>query len=159
MIKRRSSQSIALEIQNKLDMFFEDLKAVGVTYIGHGIINDQGDHTGYFSHKSWGQLYIQNNYFFTEPILENYKNEKMSLIPWGTLENTNALVEIRNNYMNITSGMTICKNEADYKTFFNVGITDGKDIIEFVFFNRDLLLSYFSIFNNCHLLWRNEKRI
>jgi hypothetical protein len=159
MIKRRSSQSIPLEIQNKLDMFFEDLKAVGVTYIGHGIINDQGDHTGYFSHKSWGQLYILNNYFFTEPILENYKEEKMNLIPWGNLGNANGITNIRNNHMNITSGMTICKNEAGYKTFFNVGITGGKDIIEFAFFKRDLLLSYFAIFNSYHLLWRREKGI
>ena len=71
MILRSSSKQISKEIQEKLDVFFADLKTNGVSYIGHGIINQQGDHTGYFSNENWGEFYIQNQFFFHEPILES----------------------------------------------------------------------------------------
>lgn len=64
MLKRTSSKSVPKEIQEKLDLFFGDLKTNDISYIGHGIINQQGEHTGYFSNEKWGKFYIENQFFF-----------------------------------------------------------------------------------------------
>ena len=157
MLDRLSSNGVPREIQIKLDLFFGDLKAVGISYIGHGVVSDQGNHTGYFSNEKWGQFYVQNKYFFVEPILKNYAKKKIDLISWGALEDIHSISHTRNEFTNIVSGMTICKKENEFNTFFNVGFDKEVDLIEFSFFKRDLLLAYFQIFNNCHLLWRKQK--
>jgi len=157
MINRQASRTVPKEVHEKLDEFFENLKAVGISYIGHGVINDLGNHSGYFSNEKWGQFYIDNKYFFTEPILDEYKEGKMDLVSWESLKDANAVARIRNEQTNIISGMTICKKEKDFDTFFNIGFDQNIDLIEFSFFKRDLLLAYFDIFNNYHLQWRKWK--
>jgi len=157
MLERHSSQGVPWEIQIKLDDFFEDLKAGEVSYIGHGVVSDRGDHTGYFSDKNWGAIYIQKQFFFLEPILEHYKKNAMDLICWGKLEDSNFIAHTRNEFTATTSGLTICKREGQFNTFFNIGFQKNIDLVEYAFFQRDVLLAYFDIFNNSHLLWRKQK--
>jgi len=157
MLKRISSVAVPLDLKDQLDVFFEDLKAAGVSYIGHGVVSDRGDHTGYFSDETWGAHYIKNMYFFAEPILNNYEYKKSILIPWETVNETDSIAKERNEYVNISSGMTICKTENEFNTFFNVGLDKSINLMEFSFFKRDLLISYFRIFNNYHLLWRIKR--
>ncbi len=159
MLNRISSQLIPWEIQNKLDLFFGDLREVGVSYIGHGVVSDGGHHTGYFSNENWGRFYIENRYFFSEPILTNYEKKHLDLIPWLSVEDRHSIVRVRNEYINVNSGMTVCKKEGEFNTFFNIGFKEGIDIIDFCFFKRDLLLAYFTIFNNYHLMWRKNQSI
>ncbi len=143
MLKRLSSQGVPWEVQIKLDEFFEDLKQRDISYIGHGVVSDEGKHTGYFSDKKWGEIYIQRQFFFIEPILENYRKTNIGLISWKKLKDTNAVGRIRNEFTSLTSGLTICKREGRFNTFFN----------------KDILLAYFNIFNNSHILWRKYKNI
>ena len=157
MLNRLSSQAVPMEIQNKLDIFFGDLKEVGIAYLGHGVVSDQGDHTGYFSNKSWGEIYIQNKYFFVEPILKNYKNQEIDVISWTALEDVRSIARTRNEFVQLGSGMTICKRDNAFNTFFNIGFNKDVDIIRFSFLKRDILLAYFTIFNSCHLSWRKQK--
>ena len=157
MLLRTSSKAVPKEVQEKLDLFFGDLKASGISYIGHGIINQQGDHTGYFSNEAWGELYIENQFFFNEPILENYATNNLELISWKTLKSPNSVSEARTEFTKIISGLTLCKIEGKFNSFFNVGFDRDIDLVEFAFFKRDLLLAYFSIFNNYHLSWRKWK--
>jgi hypothetical protein len=154
MLKRLSSEAVPQEIHKKLDVFFADLQAVGVFYIGHGVISDEGNHTGYFSNSKWGEIYVQKKFFFKEPILENYEVKNIDLITWKIPEDINSIGRIRNEFTHIASGMTICKKEGKFNTFFNIGFDNKIDLIEFSFFKRDLLLAYFDIFNNYHLAWR-----
>jgi len=159
MILRSSSKQISKEIQEKLDIFFADLKTNGVSYIGHGIINHQGDHTGYFSNEKWGEFYIQNQFFFHEPILENYEKKTLDLISWKTMKQPNSIIQARTQFTNIISGITLCKSDGDFNSFFNVGFDQDIDLVAYTFFKRDLLLAYFNIFNNYHLSWRKAKTI
>jgi hypothetical protein len=156
-IERSSSEIVPRDIQSTLDMFFGDIKTVGVSYLGHGVVSDRGDHTGYFSNKEWGQVYMQNQYFFAEPILQLYEKEPLSLIPWVSVEDCNSIAQLRNERAQLTSGLTICRKEDGFNTFFNIGLNENVNIIDFSFFKRDVLLAYFTIFNNCHLRWRKEK--
>ncbi|MBA3814270.1 MAG: hypothetical protein H0X26_07255 [Alphaproteobacteria bacterium] len=159
MLERLSSQGVPWEVQIKLDEFFEDLKERGISYIGHGVVSDQGKHTGYFSDKQWGEIYIQRQFFFIEPILENYRKTNIGLICWNTLKDTNAIAHMRNEFTSITSGLTICKREGQFNTFFNIGFSKDIDLVEYTFFNKDILLAYLNIFNNSHILWRKYKNI
>lgn len=157
MIKRLSSHIVPKELQNKLDLFFNDLQEVGVAYIGHGIVSDEGNHSGYFSNRSWGESYVQNNYFFLEPILNSYEEKKSDLISWRRVEDSHSIVHKRTEYTKANSGLTICKKDKGYNTFFNVGFTQDIDLLDFTFFKRDLLIAYFKVFNNYHLMWREQK--
>jgi hypothetical protein len=157
MLIRLSSQAVPKDIHHKLDSFFQDLKAVGISYIGHGVVSNEGNHTGYFSNEEWGEFYVQNQYFFAEPILENYQQKQIDLISWEKVEGKNAIAHARNACTKIVSGMTICKKDEDFNTFFNLGFDKDVNLAEFIFLKRDLLLAYFKIFNSCHLLWRKGK--
>lgn len=154
MLIRLSSESVPSEIKSKLDLFFGDLQAVGISYIGHGVVSALGNHTGYFSNEKWGETYVENKFFFVEPILEGYKQKKMDLISWSALKDTNSIIQIRTEFTKIISGMTLCKKEDEFNTFFNIGFESEIDLIEFSFFKRDLLLAYFNIFNSYHVSWR-----
>lgn len=156
-IERSSSEIVPRDIQSTLDMFFGDIKTVGVSYLGHGVVSDQGDHTGYFSNKEWGQFYMQNQCFFAEPILKLYEKEPLSVIPWVSVKDCNSIAQLRNERAQLTSGLTICRKEDKFNTFFNIGLNEHVNIVDFSFFKRDVLLAYFTIFNNCHLRWRKEK--
>lgn len=157
MLKRTSSKSVPKEIQEKLDLFFGDLKTNDISYIGHGIINQQGEHTGYFSNEKWGKFYIENQFFFKEPILENYNTDGLDLISWKLLKHPNSVSEARTEFTKLISGITLCKIEGEFNSFFNIGFDRDIDLVRFSFFKRDLLLAYFSIFNNYHLSWRKGK--
>jgi len=158
MINRLSSQPVPKEIQNKLDLFFQELKEIGVSYIGHGVVSDEGNHSGYFSKKQWGEHYIQRQYFFAEPILKQYKDKKeIDLISWTTVKDVNSIAQMRNEFTQVTSGVTICKKDDVFNTFFNIGFSKDVDLARFTFLNKDLLLAYFHAFNENHLLWRKNK--
>jgi hypothetical protein len=157
MFNRISSCELPKEIQAKLHIFFEDLKNIGISYLGHGVVNNKGNHTGYFSNNDWGKSYISNRYFFNEPILQNFEQNHANLILWSGVKDSNSIAQIRNQFINLVSGMTICKEEAGYHTFFNIGFTTDVNLADFCFYKRDLLLAYFNIFNNYHLSWRKEK--
>ncbi len=156
MLPRSSSQGIPSEIQAKLDLFFTDLQNIGVFYIGHGVINDKGKHTGYFSNKEWGAHYIDNQFFFHEPILGNFQENQIDLISWTGLKDAHSIAKQRKDFTQVTSGMTLYKKEGDFNTFFNLGFNDEIDLAKFAFLKRDLLLAYFHIFNDCHLQWRKQ---
>lgn len=159
MLNRLSSQAVPREIKNRLDVFFEDLKAAGIAYVGHGVVSDDDHHTGYFSNQHWGNFYIQNQYFFVEPILEHYERTKVDLISWEEADSSPSSVDYsRRMCTQIVSGMTICQQEKEFNTFFNVGFDKNVDLVKFLFFKRDLLLAYFRIFNNDHLLWRKGRQ-
>lgn len=158
MIKRISSQSIPKEVQDKLDLFFGELKEIGVSYIGHGVVSDEGNHSGYFSNKKWGELYIKQQYFFAEPILKNYKTKKeIDLISWTMVKDSHSIAQMRNEFIQVTSGVTICQKEGAFNTFFNIGFDRDYDLARFTFLNKDLLLAYFHAFNENHLVWRKHK--
>lgn len=157
MFPRKSSEGLPFEIQAKLDLFFGDLQKIGVFYVGHGVISDIGSHTGYFSNKKWGELYINNRYFFHEPILKGFEDNKVDLISWAGIEDIHSIAQERKEFTQVTSGMTIYKKDGDFKTFFNLGFNKDIDLARFVFLKRDLLLAYFHIFNDYHLQWRKEK--
>jgi len=158
MIKRHSTQIVSKEIQNKLDLFYSDLQEVGVSYVGHGVVCDQGNHTGYFSNKKWGDFYIQNKFFFSEPILKTYEENNNELIPWENINEEQPIASQRREQTKINSGVTIYVRDHEYNTFFNMGFHEGINPFEFVFFKKDVLLSYFDIFNNYHLGWRKGAR-
>lgn len=156
MLPRNSSQGIPFEIQTKLDLFFGDLQNIGVFYIGHGVISEDGNHTGYFSNKKWGELYINNQYFFHEPILGDFKENQIDLISWTNLKDVHSIAQMRKEFTQVTSGMTLYKKEGDFRTFFNLGFNKEIDLAQFAFLKRDLLLAYFHIFNDYHLQWRKQ---
>jgi hypothetical protein len=156
-IHRLSSEVVPEDIQNTLDILFKKLKEVGVSYLGHGVVSDKGDHSGYFSDKAWGKIYMKNQYFFAEPILDRYEEKPLSLIPWVSVKDRHSIAQLRNEHTKIASGLTICKRENKFNTFFNIGLDERVDILEFSFFKKDALLDYFTKFNDCHLNWRKKK--
>lgn len=158
MLPRYSSEGIPSEIQIKLDLFFGDLQKIGVFYIGHGVISKTGNHTGYFSNKKWGEFYINNQYFFHEPILKDFEENKIDLISWKKLKDMHSIAQERKEFTQVASGITIYKKDGEFRTFFNLGFNKDIDLAQFIFLKRDLLLAYFHIFNDYHLLWRKQKR-
>ncbi len=62
---RISSHSTSSDINIKLDEISNELKEIGINYVGHGVVNHKGEHTGYFSERQWGNVYIEKGYFFS----------------------------------------------------------------------------------------------
>ena len=75
------------------------------------------------------------------------------------MKQPNSIIQARTEFTKIISGITLCKSDGDFNSFFNVGFDQDIDLVAYTFFKRDVLLAYFNIFNNYHLSWRKAKII
>lgn len=158
-IKRKSSNLVSEEVKSQLDYLYNDLQKQKVGYVGHGVISTEGNHTGYFSDQNWGKYYIDKRLFFVEPILKEFDSQDTTFVSWGHNISDHFSHQLRREFTHIILGITISRNDGNYRSFFNIGFDQEIDLPKFLFFNKDLINTYFDKFNNYHLTWRRQNDI
>lgn len=156
-IVRRSTSLVPNNVWEGCDSIARELKGLGVDYVGHGVVCNEGHHTGYFSNFEWGERYFRNGYFFVEPILDVLEQDILNFVHWDALryESDKHAVAIQRYHMNqITAGFTIASDRGDHKEYLNLGFkTDGKHPQQ-IFSCRKLVEDYFYAFRKVHTLQR-----
>lgn len=148
-MKRRSSVLMPDLVARKLDDFSDEMREIGVSYVGYGVINKKGDHTGYFSCKEWGKYYVENGLFFDEPILESFEGAQIYSVDWHKI-NQNKVFALRQDKIKLISGVTFKNTVPDYDEFLNIGFCHFVNAAEFTVRNLSLIHAYFAAYQNTY---------
>lgn len=152
-----TSNPVNSSIELKLDGLFEELKEIGVTYLGHGVIDRKGNHTGYFSQKDWGKNYIEKGYFYKEPILNAFDTQKLSTVKWSIVKKNDVYLD-RKNLTGSISGITLKSSYFNVSEYLNIGLDkDESESIRFLSDNSLMLKHYFLLFRKNHTNWHTER--
>jgi hypothetical protein len=150
---RKLTTSVPLEISSQLDKLTEELGEIGVSYIGHGVVDTQGNHTGYFSNASWKESYLGNSFFHNEPILDVFALRPFEPVCWDTL-NDNKVALMRKERLSLSGGVTTASFHQTAFGFLNIGFSDGQNAQEFLDAYRPLIEAYHQAYDRIHMSWR-----
>lgn len=150
---RKSSRTICQPVAQQMDLLTEELRELGVVYVGHGVVSPQGDHTGYFSHDQWRNLYMGQTFFHKEPILDAFVKNPFGSVHWEYVQD-NCVASMRREVVGIVNGVTSCRLENGFFCFMNLGFGDARNTQEFVEEYQPLLDAFHSAYNTRHLSWR-----
>jgi len=142
MTERRSTSLMPSVISSKLDEFSEELREIGVSYVGYGVVTHKGDHLGYFSRKDWGLYYVENALFFQEPILEKFDGSEAYAVDWHQI-NQNKVFALRQDRIKLIGGVTFKNTNTTYDEYLNVGFCHQVGAAEFTARNLSLIHAYF----------------
>jgi hypothetical protein len=154
----QSGSTFALpeEYSKQCDRFSEELKDIGVIYVGHGFVNQNYEHSGYFSNRNWQEIYIGNKFFLKEPLLKNFLKKPRPFISSKALQG-NPITEQRKKEVLISSAITLCRLHGSLFSGITFGFSD--DVALDPFFARDylpLLSAYQGSYDSIHLNWREK---
>lgn len=150
---RKKTCSVPLSISNELDRLTREMAEFGVAYIGHGVINLEGDHSGYFSNAQWKEIYMDKIFFHKEPILDAFVKDPQEPVHWKCVEE-NQVAVMRREIVGILGGVTLCNFRESFFGFLNIGFADERDTHQFLKNNSPLLKAYHETFDRIHLAWR-----
>ncbi len=143
-----------MEITLKLDSFTRELSELGVSYVGHGVVDPDGDHTGYFSHQKWKEIYLESKFFHQEPILDTFLKNPFEAVHWHFIEE-NQVSCMRKEIANIVSGVTLCNFHQSYFGFLNIGFSDDRSTPDFIETYKPLIAAYHQHYDRIHMAWRS----
>lgn len=150
---RKKTDPVPLSISNELDILTSEMAEFGISYVGHGVINLNGDHTGYFSNQKWKEIYMEKLFFHQEPILDAFAKDPQQPIHWKIVHD-NQVTLMRREMMGILGGVTLCNFRENFFGFLNIGFPDQRDTHAFLREQAPLLKAYHEVFDRIHLAWR-----
>jgi hypothetical protein len=151
---RNKTSGISGEVTLQLDAFTKELSELGVSYVGHGLVSLQGDHTGYFSNKKWQEVYLESKFFHEEPILDRFLKNPFEVVHWRFIDK-NKVASMRNEITNVVSGVTLCNFHSSFFGFLNLGFSDDRSTADFVDYHKPLLSAYHQNYDRRHMAWRS----
>jgi|LauGreDrversion4_2_1035121.scaffolds.fasta_scaffold325115_1 hypothetical protein len=151
---RNKTSGISSELALQFDAFTKELGELGVSYVGHGLVSTQGDHTGYFSHKKWGEIYLERKFFHDEPILDRFLKTPFEVVHWNCVEK-NKVPSTRHEITNVVNGVTLCNFHSSFFGFLNLGFSDDRCTTDFVEHYKPLLSAYHQNYDRRHMVWRS----
>jgi hypothetical protein len=154
---RISSHSTSSDINIKLDEISNELKEIGINYVGHGVVNYKGEHTGYFSDRQWGNVYIEKGYFFSDPVLQVFDQSPMKIIDWFIVENmtkNNKILHERIQHTGIVGGITLVSQLQNHIEFLNLGFSKKISTTKYLLKHHMLLNIYAQMFRQYHTYQR-----
>lgn len=156
-MEKTSSSIVSNDIRFNLDMFFDELKEINIDYVGHGVINNKGEHTGYFSQKTWGSYYLEKGYFYHDPILEVYDQNPVKIINWINVEeniNNKEILCYRTQHTGIVQGVTAVTKFKNHLEFLSLGFKKELDLNNYLIDNHLILKNYMQVFRHYHTYQR-----
>lgn len=150
---RNKSSGVLGTIVEQLDSLTEELKEIGVQYVGHGVVSVEGNHTGYFSNREWQGIYLSGKFFHAEPILDQFLKNPFDKVHWKYVENNN-VAQLRKEMTGVVNGVTLCNFHNSFFGFLNIGFPDDRDTEKFLKDNLPIISAYHNVYDQMHLAWR-----
>lgn len=154
---RKKTSSVPDSISLRLDVLTKELREIGVSYVGHGVVSLQGDHTGYFSNQEWQNIYLSGRFFHNEPILDAFIKNPLGAVHWQCVEK-NEVASMRREVVDILGGVTLCNFYHSFFGFLNIGFSDERNTYDFLKKNKPLIGAYHQSYDQIHLFWRAVSR-
>lgn len=142
------------EICSPLYRFSKELLSIGITYVGHGVIDTTGLHTGFFSKKEWGEKYIAQRFNKSEPILKSFDQTHEELVYWELIPHEYdpcSVMVIRAKECRAVKGITLHSSYKEFDEYFNLGFESDSLNLDKYYQNYEMLLkNYLRIFRYYH---------
>ena len=151
---RNKTSGISTELTLQLDAFTKELSELGVSYVGHGLVSLQGDHTGYFSNQQWKEIYLESKFFHDEPILDSFLKNPFEVVHWQFVDN-NKVAAMRSEIAHVVNGVTFCNFHSSFFGFLNIGFSDDRSTTEFIECYRPIISAYHQNYDRMHMAWRS----
>jgi hypothetical protein len=103
---------------------YKYLNEMGISYFSHGFKYQENDVSVFFTNEDWAQTYLNKNYLYFDPLLQNVRDKHIPLVLWDTLPLEKAEKEImieRYEVCKIKSGFTIGLTRPDQFEIFALG--------------------------------------
>lgn len=147
--------SLPSDIQEKLLALTNNLREIGITHIGHGLIVGTLKPTAYFSCKEWADRYDDEDLVSRDPIRACALNTNFKLVPWDYIpasKEQRPVLEERKREFCSKSGLLMSIKHKEFHETLAFG-TDSKkhDITHFFSKNSRVLIENFLMLRREHM--------
>ncbi len=147
--------SLPLDIEENLLALTNELRRVGVTHVGHGLILKGLTPTAFFSCKNWAKRYDDDDLVSRDPIRACALNTNFKIVPWEYIpfkKEQKSVLEERKREFCAKNGLLISMKHKKFHETFVFG-TDFKksNITEFFGKNSKMLVRHLVMFRKEHM--------
>ena len=147
--------SLPPDIEEKLLMFTNNLRKLGVTHIGHGLIVKSVKPTAFFSCKDWAQKYDDEDLVSRDPVRACALNSNFKIVPWEYIPSNKEqkpILEERKREFCAKTGLLISIKHPQFHETFVFGTDSNKyDITHFFNKNSDVFVENLLLFRKEHM--------
>lgn len=147
--------SLPLNIEEKLSILTNNLRQIGITHIGHGLIVKSLKPTAFFSCKDWAHRYDDEDLVSRDPVRACALNSNFKIVPWEYIPSNKEqkpVLEERKHEFCARTGLLISIKHPQFHETFVFG-TDSKkyDITHFFNKNSHVLIENLLLFRKEHM--------
>lgn len=147
--------SLPLDIEENLLLLTNNLRKLGITHIGHGLIVRSLKPTAFFSCKDWARRYDDEDLVSRDPIRACALNTNFKVVPWEYIPSNKEqkpILEERKQEFCARTGLLISMKHKQFHETFAFG-TDSKkhDITHFFIRHSHILIENFLMFRKEHM--------
>jgi len=147
--------SLPLDIEGNLLVLTNNLRELGVTHVGHGLIVGSLKPTAFFSCKDWANRYDEEDLVSRDPIRACALNTNFELVPWDYIpsnkEQKTVLEERKRDFCAKTGLLISIKHQQFHETFVFGTDSNKYDIAHFFSKNSRLLIEHLLKFRKEHM--------
>lgn len=142
-------------IEKELLMLTNNLRKLGITHIGHGLIVGTQKPTAFFSCKEWARRYDEEDLVSRDPIRACALNTNFKAIPWEYIpsqkEQKPVLEERKREFCAKTGLLISIKNKKLHETFVFGSDSHKQDITQLFNKNLQVFIDHVRLFRRIHL--------
>jgi hypothetical protein len=150
-------------IDFKLRLLTEELRNLGISHIGHGlIVQNNNIPSAFFSTQEWAERYDQEDLISRDPIRACALQTNYHIIPWDSIMMTKeqrVVFNERKRLFEAKTGLLISIKTPQLHETFVLGTDSAKyDVFELFNQNVQYIFNYLLRFRKEHLSFYNENR-
>ena len=147
--------SLPLDIEEKLLVLTNELRKIGITHIGHGLIVKGLKPTAFFSCKNWAKRYDDEDLVSRDPVRACALKTSFKVVPWEYIpskKEQKIVLEERKREFFAKNGVLISiKHKQLHETLVFGTDSNKRNIEDFFSKNSEILINYLIMFRKEHL--------
>ena len=147
--------SLPLDIEENLLALTNELRRIGITHIGHGLIVKDLTPTAFFSCKDWARRYDDEDLVSRDPVRACALRTNFKVVPWEYIpskKEQQPVLEDRKHEFCAKNGLLISMKHKLFQETFVFGIDSNKrNITDFFNKNSKTLVNHLIMFRKEHM--------
>lgn len=147
--------SLPLDIEENLLALTNELRKMGVTHIGHGLIVGELKPTAFFSCKDWAKRYDDEDLVSRDPVRACALKTNFKVVPWEYIpskKEQKPVLEDRKHEFCAKNGILISiKHKLFHETFVFGTDSNKQNVTDFFSENSTILINQLIMFRKEHM--------
>jgi len=146
---------LPLDIESNLLTLTNNLRKLGITHVGHGLIVGDLTPTAFFSSKEWARRYDDEDLVSRDPIRACALNTNFKIVPWDYIpskkEQKPILEERKREFCAKTGLLISIKNKLFHETLVFGSDSRKYDVTHLFSKNSQILIEHVLMFRKEHM--------